>query len=189
MAKALQSWILKNPQRSPFKVGGEHRSNFLALPPSKVGKTDQVSEAKQSYGQSSQEVPMNNESKENKCAVVRGRAKNARTSWQSLKPLTATNKITDNQQDQQTKTKGDSDSDSSMSRDEAEFQSLMQESQNKVVMKPKSEKEMKKKASRDAWFDPKKFDTKWVKHPAIVKKLVPKDDKIFVVSVILCLMM
>ena len=87
---------------------------------------------------------MNNESKENKRAVVRGRGKNARTALQSLKSLTVTNKITNNQQYQQTK----GDSDSSMSRDKAEFQSLMQESQNKVVTKPKSEKEMKKGIKR-----------------------------------------
>ena len=76
------------------------------------------------------------------------------------------------------KVKVDSDSDSSLDREEAEYQSILQQATHSKGKKPKSEKQQKKDAAREEWFDPKKFDTKRVKHPPVLKKPVLQDDDV-----------
>ena len=125
---------------------------------------------------------MNNDSKENKgVAGNRGKGRNARTAQQMSLPLSVTSKVTENQQQSQAssgavKVKVDSDSDSSLDREETEYQSKLQQATSSKGKKPKLEKQQKKDAAREEWFDPKKIDTKRVKHPPLVKKPVPQDD-------------
>ena len=127
---------------------------------------------------------MNNDSKENKGVIgIRGKRRNARTAQQMSLPLSATSKVTENQQQSQAssgavKVKVDNDSDSSLDREEAEYQSKLQQATRSKGKKPKSEKQQKKDAAREEWFDPTKFDTKRVKHPPVVKKPVPLDDDV-----------
>ena len=143
------------------------------------------SERKNTNVQQSRQVElMNNDSKENKGVIgIRGKSRNTRTAWQTSLPLSATSKVTENQQQSQAssgveKVKVDSDSDSSLDREEAEYQSILQQATCSKGKKPKSEKQQKKDAAREEWFDPKKFDTKRVKHPPVVKKPVPQDDDV-----------
>ena len=90
------------------------------------------SERKSTNVQQSRQVElMNNDSKENK-GVIRGKSRNARTAQQTSLPLLVTSKVTENQQQSQVssgvvKVKVDSDSDSSLDRDEAEYQSKLQQ--------------------------------------------------------------
>ena len=43
----------------------------------------------------------------------------------------------------------------------------------------KSELQKQKQQSHSEWFDPKQYDTKWVRHPPVVKKLLPADAEIY----------
>ena len=149
----------------------------------KITKVNNPSERKSTNFQQSRQVElMNNDSKEKKGVTGnRGKGRNARTAWQMSLPLSATSKVTENQQQSQAssgtvKVKVDSDSDSSLDREETEYQSKLQQTTSSKGKKPKSEKQQKNDAAREEWFDPKKIDTKRVKHPPVVKKPVPQDD-------------
>ena len=43
----------------------------------------------------------------------------------------------------------------------------------------KSEVQKQKQQSHSEWFDPQKYDTKWVRHPPVVKKVLPADAEIY----------
>ena len=43
----------------------------------------------------------------------------------------------------------------------------------------KSEVQKQKQQSRSEWFDPQKYDTKWVRHRPVVKKVPPADVEIY----------
>ena len=109
------------------------------------------SERKNTNIQQSRQVElMNNDSKENKGVIgIRGKSRNARTAQQTSLPLLVTSKVTENQQQSQVssgavKVKVDSDSDSSLDREEAEYQSKLQQATCSKGKKPKSEKQQKK---------------------------------------------
>ena len=46
----------------------------------------------------------------------------------------------------------------------------------------KSELQKQKQPSHSEWFDPKKYDTKQVRHPPVVKKVLPADAEIYCIK-------
>ena len=78
--------------------------------------------------------------------------------------------------------------DEELDPDEADFQKrqaelkLQQQQQppnRKSAKGSKSDLQKQKQQSRSEWFDPQKYDTKRVRHPPVVKKVLPPDTDIF----------
>ena len=171
----------KGPQSRKQAAGGKSRN----VPPSKIAKNE-VENQGVPQKQSSRMETISNDSKENKgIGVGVGRQKggsvrnvrvNARSAWQT-QPLSVTN----NKQAELTEPES-SDSDEAIEAEEAEFKARQQTKSQASKSKSKaksSDKQKQKDASRQSWFDPSKYDTKWVRHPKKEKKELPADADIY----------